>query len=387
MPRTVPIARPNPGWLIAVDVAVAILILAAWSWVIAHADEPTPWTDYVLAAGSTLPVALRRLWPLPTFVVGAVGVLCALMLGPVPGTTGVAVAFILYSVVTGAGPRVVAMVSTAAVALAMLAFARTPGTNVQSLTLDLLFVAVVLVAGRGALARQENVMLLQEQASRLERDRAAHAERAVAAERATIARELHDVVGHAMSQISVQAGMGRMLGSHEPARAVTSLAAIEHLSRETLGEMRRLTSALRLQEPGEPGSLDPVHSLEDVDVLVASVAAAGLQVTVERGGHLRPLPSSVELAAYRIVQESLTNIIRHVGPTTARISLDFAAHDLAIMVENDAGAGTDSHTGDGTGFGLLGMHERARALGGRFEAGPHGGGFAVRATLPIEKRS
>lgn len=387
MPHTVTRPKPTFGWLAAVDVAVAFLILAAWSWVIAHADAPASWTNYGLAAVSTLPVALRRRWPLPTFVVGAAGVLSALLLGPVPGTTGVAVAFTLYTVVTVSGSRVVVTVSTVALGLALLAYVRTPDTNVQSLTLDLLFLAVVLVAGRGALARQENVRLLQERASRLEQDRVAHAGRAVAAERATIARELHDVVGHAMSQISVQAGMGRMLGSQEPARATSSLAAIEQLSREALQEMRRLTSALRLRESEETDNLDPIHTLEDVDLLVASVAAAGLRVSVERHGHVRSLPTSVELAAYRIVQESLTNIIRHVGPTTARIFLDFAAHDLAVLVENDGGARDDPRIDGSSGFGLLGMHERARALGGRFEAGPQGCGFAVRAHLPIEVHS
>jgi signal transduction histidine kinase len=368
-------ARPASVRLVVVDAVVAAVIFLAWTWVIAHSDESTAWSDYALAAASTLPAALRRLWPLPAFAVGALGVLGALLVGPVPGTTAVALAFILYTVVAGEPPRTVVAVTGVAIGLVLLAFARTPGTNAQSLTLDLLFLAVVLVAGRGALARRENVRLLEERAHRLERDREAHAERAVAEERAAIARELHDVVGHAMSQISVQAGMGRLLGPGEPEKAVSSLAAIETVSREALGEMRRLTSALRLPDD----ELEPARRLSDLDALVATMASSGVTVTLDRLGSVRPLSAGVELAAYRIVQESLTNVATHAGPTAARVRLEYAEDELVVSVDDDGGTAAAEA---GTGFGLLGMAERAKALGGRFEAGPRGRGFAVTARLP-----
>ncbi len=360
--------------LVAIDVAVALLLFLVWAWEIAHAGHAS-WLDHALAAASTLPVALRRRWPLPTFAVGALGVLGALLAGPVPGTTAAALAFILYTVVAAEPTRTVVAVTGVALGLVLLSYARTEVSDAQSLTLDLLYLVVVLVAGRGARARRENVRLLEERALRLERERETHAERAVAEERASIARELHDVVGHAMSQISVQAGMGRLLGPVEPDRAVASLAAIETLSRDALGEMRRLTSALRLEDDG----LAPTRRLSDLDQLLQTVAGSGVEASLDLTGTVRLLAPSVELAAYRIVQESLTNVATHVGPTTARVRLDYGEHELAVRVEDDGGA---IRSAPGTGFGLLGMEERARALGGRFEAGPCGRGFAVSARLP-----
>jgi signal transduction histidine kinase len=200
-------------------------------------------------------------------------------------------------------------------------------------------------------------------------------ERAVAAERLRIARELHDLVAHSMGVIAFQAGAGRRVIETRPVEARNALDAIETTSREALAELRRTLAALRRSEPVGAPTL-PTPGLGDLDRLAATAA---VRVAVVRTGAVRDLPADLELSAYRIVQEAVTNVVRHAGTDHCRVLLDYRDGELAIEVLDDGpGIGTP-----GTGYGLVGMRERVTLLNGRFQAGPRPeGGFRVSATIP-----
>ncbi|HLL65185.1 MAG TPA: sensor histidine kinase [Micromonosporaceae bacterium] len=198
-------------------------------------------------------------------------------------------------------------------------------------------------------------------------------------ERLRIAQELHDVIGHHLSLIHVQAGVGLHLMDERPEQARTALAAIKHASAEALRETRGVLAALRPEEQSVP--LKPAPGLADLDALVADVTAAGLAVRVDQGpGGGRVLPPQVDRAAYRIIQEALTNVRRHAGPgATATVSVRYDTDALTVRVLDDGQGGAI-----GPGNGIVGMRERALALGGAVTAGPRQeGGFAVSATLPL----
>ncbi|MEV7602372.1 sensor histidine kinase [Kitasatospora sp. NPDC089797] len=207
------------------------------------------------------------------------------------------------------------------------------------------------------------------------------AEQAVTAERLRIARELHDMVAHNIGIIAIQAGMGGRVMDTQPAETRNALAAIETTSRETLAGLRRMLGALRHGE-GEAAPLEVAPGLDELDRLVERTAGAGVRVALTRRGAVRPLPAEVDLAAYRIVQESVTNVVKHSGTRDCHVTVEYGAGGLAVTVV-DLGAGTPTAT-PGTGYGLAGMRERVALLHGEFTAGPRaGGGFRVAALLPI----
>ena len=212
---------------------------------------------------------------------------------------------------------------------------------------------------------------------RAERDAAAAA---IVDERARIARELHDVVAHAISVIVLQARGGRRLLDMEPEETRGALDTIEHTGQQALVEMRRLVGAL-LREGDDDLSFSPQPSLARLDDLAAQVRAAGLPVELSVEGRAVELPPGVDLSAYRIVQEALTNALKHAGPATARVTLRYAAESLELEVSDD-GPGPVAGNGGG-GYGLAGIRERVSVVGGELDAGPQpGGGFAVHARLP-----
>jgi signal transduction histidine kinase len=246
--------------------------------------------------------------------------------------------------------------------------------------------------GDAARRRREDAAAHADRAAQLERAREELADRAVTEERLRIARELHDVVAHAMSAIAVQAGTGRVAFDREPEVARASLAEIEGLSRQGLAEMRRMLGVLRpAPQPGVHEVLPPPASLDQVDRLVATAAAAGVAVTVRVEGAPRRLAPGVDLAAYRIAQEALTNVVRHAGADQARLTLRFSPDGLELEVEDGGPAGIAARAaplppaelGSRCGVGIVGMRERAAACGGTLSAGPcPGGGFRVVARLP-----
>ncbi|WP_410050175.1 sensor histidine kinase [Actinomadura sp. CNU-125] len=197
-----------------------------------------------------------------------------------------------------------------------------------------------------------------------------------------MARELHDVLAHNISMINVQAGVALHLIDDDPGQARTALAAIKEASKEALTEMRSVIGALRAQ--GETAPRTPTAGLDRLDELLARAESAGLTVEAEITGDRGPLHAGTSLAAFRIVQEALTNVTRHAGPgpVTARVRIAYRDQEIEVRVEDD-GRGVSLLDDRPAGSGIRGMRERAAALGGTFEAGPRpGGGFAVRATLP-----
>jgi signal transduction histidine kinase len=210
----------------------------------------------------------------------------------------------------------------------------------------------------------------------LERANRELADAAVAIERARIARELHDVVAHNVSMMVVQAGAAERVLAGEQPHVREALAAIAGTGRQTVDEMRTVLGVLRGVAP-----LAPQPGLADLEQLVAGVRDAGLPVTLRIEGEPRPLSQAADLSAYRIVQEALTNALKHAGPARAEVVVRFEAGAVALEVRD---TGTGGGQGDGTGHGLVGMRERVAMFGGELEALPApGGGFAVRARLPV----
>jgi signal transduction histidine kinase len=231
-----------------------------------------------------------------------------------------------------------------------------------------------------ARAREEERRRAEEEE---ERARKEQQRRQASEERLLIARELHDVLGHHLSLINVQAGVGLHLMDDNPEQARAALSAIKHASSEALRETRAVLAALNPRDESAPRAPQP--DLSDLDALIAEVTAAGLPVSVSTEGTPRPLPKEVERAAYRIVQEALTNVRRHAGPSaTVRIFIAYLTSALEVAISDD-GKGKDAESPSAQGTGIAGMRERANALGGTVEAGPRdAGGFEVRAVLPAE---
>ncbi|MFF2193642.1 sensor histidine kinase [Streptomyces sp. NPDC058157] len=209
---------------------------------------------------------------------------------------------------------------------------------------------------------------------------------AVTAERLRIARELHDMVAHSIGVVAIQAGVGRRVIATRPEEARNALEAIESTSRETLAGLRRTLVALRRAQPdgdAGPAPTGPAPGLADLDALAASFTGSGVAVDVRTTGEPRPLPPEIDLSVYRIVQEALTNVVRHAGSSArARVTVDFREEELRVEVADD-GRGAAVRRGR-TGFGITGMYERVGLLGGRFSAGPRPeGGFLVAAEIPL----
>ena len=222
--------------------------------------------------------------------------------------------------------------------------------------------------------------------ARAELVRAQAAAQTVMAERLRIARELHDIVAHSIGIIAIQAGAGHRVFDASPAEARDALAAIEATSRETLSGLRRMVTGLRRAQPESAAAhapLDPAPGLADIERLAAITLDAGVTVDVHWRGVREPLPADIDLSAFRIIQEAVTNVVRHASTDHCQVSIDQQDCQLSIEVTDSGGGGT----ADGTGYGIVGMRERAALLGGDFSAGPRpGGGFRVAARLPVPAR-
>lgn len=245
-------------------------------------------------------------------------------------------------------------------------------------------------AGLAAAAAWPLVILGAAEAVRIRRVRAAEAVRIreeealrrASDERLRIARELHDSLGHYLSMISVQSGVALNLNPDLPSQVAESLSAIRQASQEGLRELRSVLRILR--QDGEPAPHAPPPALDRLGDLVNHAATAGLQIHAETGGTVRELPFGVDQAAFRIVQEALTNVTRHAGTDTATVRVRYGQHDLTVQVDDDGRGRGDVLPLPG-GSGIAGMRERAAALGGALHAGPRpGGGFRVTATLPVD---
>jgi signal transduction histidine kinase len=240
-----------------------------------------------------------------------------------------------------------------------------------------------LILGETMRSRRAYLEEVEQRALEAERSREDEARRRAGEERIRIARELHDVLAHRISMISVQSGVGAHLLDRDPDQARSALLAVNRASKEALQELRATLGLLR--QVDDPESRAPAPGLAQLERVMASTTAAGVDVRLEVSGQARDLPTGVDLAAYRIIQESLTNVIRHARAATARIAITYRRSDLVIQIEDDGRGFDEPGLAPTGGNGLLGMHERATALGGELEAGPiSAGGYRVRARLPLD---
>jgi signal transduction histidine kinase len=241
------------------------------------------------------------------------------------------------------------------------------------------FISVAWASGFILNRRSEHLQRLAEHARRAELEHLAAKERAVVEERQRIARELHDVIAHSVSVMTVQAGAVRRLLRDDQQKERQALETVESTGRDALTEMRRLVGLLR--DKGAMPEFSPQPGLKTIDSLVDGVRAAGLPVELEVEGSPQPLPPGVDLAAYRVVQEALTNALKYAGPAHAWVSVTWGESDLELTIANDGRSDGDSTSG---GHGLDGMRERVSLYGGDIASGPRdGGGYVVRARLPI----
>jgi signal transduction histidine kinase len=339
---------------------------------------------YALALLHTLPLAARRRFPGAVLAASVASGLAVAAIGLPPEILVMVILVAVYSV-AAYGDRWVSLAGLAAAELGSAAVQLTPGRfNAPTVVTNALVIGAAWLLGHFVGVRRAYTARL-EQTAELERTRAEQARQAVAEERLRLARELHDVVAHSISVIAVQSGVGAHVASTQPEEAAKALAAIEATSRAALTELRRLLGVLR--QEGEPqGSLAPVPGLADLDRLLAEVAKAGLGVRLQVEGTPAPLPAGVDLSAYRIVQEALTNVVKHAGPARAQVTVRYHDHDVTVEVIDD-GQGVVAPASDGrarVGHGLIGMRERVQAFGGDLQTGPcPGGGFRVAARLPL----
>jgi signal transduction histidine kinase len=303
-------------------------------------------------------------------------------LGPNFLSLGIAIVSVLF-----AGQRVLAWTAVGVGWLVFLGLPWALGHSGGPKVLAAVAIAAWLLV---ALAAAEGVRNRRDRFAEARRARELQARRQADEERLRIAQELHDVLAHNISLINVQSGVALHLMDERPEQARIALTAINEASADALREVRSVLGVLR--GTGEQAPRAPTAGLDRLDDLVTRTTAAGVGVTLEVYGERRALPASIDLAAFRIVQEALTNIVRHAGARAARVELTYGTDELTVQVDDDghgpsAAAGrreVPSSDGEGGGNGIPGMRERAVALGGTFDAGPRsGGGFRVRARIPL----
>ena len=358
--------------------------IVAWGLVEIYAQDETASAALRLTAGllvSAIPILFRRRYPLAAVVM----VVAALPLsGDLYDETiaiFAAMLTVLFSVAVYADLRR----AVAGLVLVLVAFGA--GVAADGKPEDILFVAVIAgplwAGGRLVRANKRTADAMADRAAIAEREREERARAAVAEERTRIARELHDVVAHSISVMVVQAGAERRALGDERPETSEVLQTIEQTGRGTLAEMRRLLGMLRRSD--DELELAPQPSMEHIDRLVEQVREAGLPVNLDVEGDRVPLAPGVDLSAYRIVQEALTNALKHAGPASARVTVRYGRDDLELEIVDD-GSGVATGNGDGSGHGLIGMRERVHLFGGNIAAGARReGGYAVRARLPIAR--
>ncbi|MCX4818461.1 sensor histidine kinase [Streptomyces sp. NBC_01142] len=343
-------------------------------------------------------VALRRRMPEKMLVLAAAMGVAQLVLDVEVNPADFAMLVIIYTVAARDGARWAARLAlVGGLSAAPLAAIRWPVEKDGSVASHVFFAVITTVPfvlawvlGDSIRTRRAYFAQLEERATRLEREREAQSKVAVAAERARIARELHDVVAHNVSVMVVQADGAAYVLDAAPDQAKQALETISTTGRQALAEMRRLLGVLRTGDAPESGEYVPQPDVQQIEDLVEQVRGAGLTVDFKIEGTPRPLPSGVELTAYRIVQEALTNTRKHGGPEAgASVRLVYFDDGLGLLVEDD-GRGSahelyEDGGADGRGHGMIGMRERVGMVGGTLDAGPRpGGGFRISALLPLK---
>ncbi|GAA2612805.1 histidine kinase [Actinomadura fulvescens] len=379
--------RPHP--LILLDFALAALLCVGVLMADARSGvHHAAAGESALRAGgivlAALTVAARRLHPRWSF---AVATLCAFVVTAVGGAPqiSVCVAVTAYTAAEAgeyvfwwARPGAAGLLTAAGVALG-----RAAASWQAVLVADVAIICVGWFAGLAARERRKRIIATAERQTERERRHAAAVHQAALDERLVIARELHDIVAHSMSVIAVRAGVARMVMNNDPAQAEETLGIVETTTRQALHEMRLLVQVLRHENALDP-ALAPTPGLADIASLADQVRSAGVDLRLDVRGTARPLPTGVDLSAYRIAQEALTNVVRHAGPVQATLRIEYRTEDVVIDVTDSGPSGPRRpaiHEPHAAGHGLIGMRERAALYGGYLRAGRHGGGFQVRALL------
>ncbi|WP_345697731.1 sensor histidine kinase [Kitasatospora terrestris] len=396
------------AWLrrhpMVVDAAWALLLFA-FGLLVAIEDSGSsedPISSWQHAVGIALAVVIpalmvvRRRWPNAVASVGLGLGLVQCLMGVNPGMSSIGYLVFTYTGAAFGSKWTSRLALAASLTAGPLTLVLISPANERSDALRALFLAGLLTTpfilcwawGRLTRVRRAYLVELEDRAARLERERDAQAKVAVAAERARIARELHDVVAHNVSVMIVQADGAAYVLDNSPQQAKEALATIASTGRQALVEMRRLLGVLRTADTAE--EYVPQPSVEELPELLDQVRSAGLPVDFDATGEVRELPRGVELTVYRIVQEALTNVRKHGGPgARARVAVDFRERDLEVLIEDDGRGSTAEQLAaggtDGQGHGLIGMRERVGMVSGSLDVGPRpGGGFRIRAVLPLK---
>ncbi|MTD58573.1 sensor histidine kinase [Amycolatopsis pithecellobii] len=366
--------RPNLRTIwIDVLLAVVLTTLLLATQIGYYADR-LRWFDYVLLVLTSAPVALRHQFPVLTLCTMAGAELTYALAGGVLNNVGLSLLVGMFSVGNLRRIRTAATVWLLAT-VAVVVSARVSGSSAQSWP-EAVQAAVaffcVWMLGEGSKRWSQRAARLARQAAQ-----------AVADERVRIARELHDIVAHHMSVISLQAGLARYVIDTDPPTARAAIATVGDSSREALGELRRLLDVLRVEQDNEPADGYRQPGLSSLDDLVERTRSAGLPVKVVTTGTPHELPAGPDLCAYRVAQESLTNVLKHAGPAAAKVELDYSERALTLTVTDNGQAKPASSPNS---HGIRGMRERAELYGGVLTAGPMAtGGFRVRLRLPVNK--
>jgi signal transduction histidine kinase len=385
--------RPPARRQLYLDVALAVLLAAASSAQIAFGNRGVPvgagWTVVrylaVAAACGALPFRRRFAVPVLGVVAAAVAVLTALG-GPGGGLISgggslavLAVPVAVYGVATTSmSPGRAAGIGAAVAVIVAGALSAAGGPDWGAGLLTLALAAAGWLAGENTRSRRAHLAGVLERAAEREREREQQARQAGAEERLRIARELHDVVAHAMSIIAVRSGVARMVIDVRPDEAREALGIIEGTSRQALAELRLLVGVLRGHET-QDADREPAPGLAELPSLIGRITEAGVSVGLHVEGEPRALSPGVDLSAYRIVQEALTNVVRHAAPAAAELTVRYQPNEVVIEVTNNA----RTHPAqNGTGHGIAGMRERAAVYGGRLIAEPTDNGFRVQARIP-----
>ncbi len=376
------LARSEQAALDAV-LATALLVAALISLGgdIAGTSSPRTvgWVGYLLVVLGVAPYYVRRRWPLPVLVAAAAPVVAMTALGVTPGVLGAGMFIACYTVgAWSSRPALVAGAVLVATMLVAIHLAWPDRLSYLQLVENIVLFTTSFVLGEATRARREASALAAARAELLELHQEELARQRVTDERLRLARELHDVVAHSLGVIAVQAGVGAHVMDAEPDEARHALEAIAETSRESLTEVRALLGVLR----GDEVDYAPQPGLADLDALIDRTRRAGVAVDCRRDGAGGTLPEGLDRAAYAVLQEALTNVVRHAPGARAEVLVESGPERLVLEVVDDGGSAGMATPSEG-GSGLAGMRERVRVWGGQVETGPRpGGGFGVHVVLP-----
>ena len=364
-----------------VDVLVALAFLAV-SWLTTGAPTisdpfyrytPRDWLFVLLLILVAVPYVWRRRWPTAAFLISMVAVTVLWLLGYNAGALPLLLMFGGYFVAVARPTWEVVLCSAVAIGcFALLLWGGGAPYGARDALISILALAITVGVGRAGRLRVDLANVRAQAAEEAARRRSSE-------ERLRIARELHDIIGHSLGTIAVQAGVGRHLMETDPDKGADALDSIARISRDSLDEVRSVVAALRDDEP----PYHPTPGLADLPDLVETVRGTGLTVALRLPEDIEAVPRQTGAAVYRITREALTNVLRHAGAAHASVQVEHHDGRLEVAIRDD-GAGDGRGPDSGTGHGITGMRERAEALGGSLSAGPASdGGFVVTASLPV----